>query len=138
MFNVTRSARGNKRLAAGSFAFAVMAVVFVGFTVATSSSTTYHLTLHPNSIYYFSISGNFLTIFIEVSSSEPVTVCITDATGLAKLKAGEKALCYMYVENVRDLKRVWRNPTGGQIYLVIISEKPAEAIVTIKRGIPLR
>ncbi|GAB6134936.1 hypothetical protein JCM16307_04840 [Thermococcus prieurii] len=135
MFNVTRGARGNKRLLAMVFAFSVVAVVFIGFVAATGSSVTYHVTLSPSSPYYFSISGGFLTVSVEVSSSEPVTVCMTDATGLAKLKAGEKALCYMYAGNVKDLKRVWRSPNDGQFYLVILSDKPAEATVTIERGI---
>ena len=135
MFNVTRSARGNKRLLAMVFAFSVVAVVFIGFVVATGSSATYHVTLSPNSPYYFSISGSFLTLSVDVSSSEPVTVCITDSTGLAKLEAGGRALCYLYAQDVTDLRRVWRSPNDGQFYLVIISDKPAEATVTIERGI---
>ena len=135
MFNVTRGARGNKRLTAMVFAFSVVAVVFVGFVVATGSSATYHLTLHPNSRYYFLVPGGFLTVSVDVSASKPVTVCITDLAGLEKLEAGGEAMCYLYAHDVTNMKRVWRSPNDGKFYFVILSDGPAEATVTIERGV---
>jgi len=137
MFNVTRGARGNKRLTAMVFAFSVVAVVFVGFVVATGSSATYRVKLNPGSPRYFLIPGGFLTVSLDVSASEPVTVCITDSTGLSELESGGNALCYFYARDVTNVRRVWRSPGGGQFYLVLLSEKPAEATVTIERGILL-
>ncbi|WP_297550544.1 hypothetical protein [Thermococcus sp.] len=134
MFNVTRSARGTKKLTAMLFAFSVVAVVFIGFVVATESSATYHIFLYPNYPKSLSIDGSFLTVSIDVSSREPVTLCITDSTGLERLKTGGKALCYFYVSNVKNAKKIWRSPKGGKFYLIILSDKETEATITIKSG----
>ncbi|WP_297064930.1 hypothetical protein [Thermococcus sp.] len=134
MFNVTKGARGNKGLTAMVFAFSVVAVVFIGFVVATGSTATYYLSVSPSSPEYVSIGGGFLTVSLDVSSSEPVTVCITDSTGLSRLESGKGALCYLYAQDVTSVKKLWRSPTNGQFYLVIMSEKPTKAKVTIKSG----
>ncbi|WP_456422707.1 hypothetical protein [Thermococcus sp.] len=138
MFNVTRNARGNKRLTAMAFAFSVVALVFVGFVVAVHSTATYNLTLAPNVPSYLLIRGSFLTISIHVSASTPVTVCITDSSGLERLKDGEEALCYLYAKGITNMKKVWRSPGEGPFYLVIVSDKPSEVALSIDRGFIVR
>ncbi|WP_297465470.1 hypothetical protein [Thermococcus sp.] len=137
MFNVTRSSRDGKRLLAVTFAFSLVAAIFTGLLVATSSTSTYSAIVTPGFPAYFRIDGGFTTVSIDVSSDVPVTVCITDMGGYRNLADGSDALCYLYVEGETHFHRIWRGG-GGRYYLVVISEHRARVRVRIEEGLLVR
>ena len=122
---------------AGLFAASVAILLGLALIGATHGSYSGSFLLTPNSTYSIQLRGyQWESIYIEIKSNAPVTVCITDSAGLRLLHSGEGALCYLYKANVTKFDEYWRFPTSERLYLLIISKgEAAEVRVSLRMGV---
>ncbi|WP_457742031.1 hypothetical protein [Thermococcus sp.] len=122
---------------AGLFAISVTILLGLAVVGVTHSSYSNSFFLAPNSTYTIQLRGyQWESIYIEIKSSTPVTVCITDSVGLRLLHSGEGALCYLYKANVTKFDEYWRFPTSKRLYLLIISKGEAAKVkVNLRMGV---
>lgn len=79
--------------------------------------------LQNGDLAMYRIDGTSWTvIYISVSSSQPVSVCITDENGLQMLKTGS-GMCLFLEEHVTHVTKIWRFPVNGPLYLIVIPEE---------------
>ncbi len=128
-------ARG-QRSRALFFSILMVVIVFMAILGMAYSSYEAKVKLEPYSISAFSLNGYSLqSIYIEVHSSAPISLCITDTAGLDALYSGGKPLCYFYRPSVTDVETLWRFPSSGEFYIVLISwDKGAEVWVSLRSG----
>ncbi|WP_297500762.1 hypothetical protein [Thermococcus sp.] len=118
--------------------FSLLVVVIVSMVILGMAYSSYEakVKLEPYSASAFSLSGYLLqSVYIEVHSSEPVSLCITDTAGLDAIYSGGQPICYFYRPSVTDVETLWRFPTSGEFYLVLVSgERGAEVWISLRSG----
>ncbi|ASJ09251.1 hypothetical protein A3L11_08425 [Thermococcus siculi] len=140
MTTITMRPHMLRKLEALGFTFTVvLAVVLALALMATSSSIRDDVIITPGEYRIYELEGNpWSTVHFSIDSTEPVTVCITDDTGISLLKSGEGALCFFKAEGVTHIEKIWRFPKGGPLYLVVIGnspEEPAEVSLRLSSGL---
>ena len=115
----------------------VLAVVLVLAVLGVSYSVREETLINPGEYEVYELEGDeWSTVYFSVDSTLPVTVCITDGTGISMLKSG-RSLCFFKAEGVTHLEKMWRFPTEGPLYLVLVNdsgEKPARVSLRISTG----
>ncbi|NJE02976.1 hypothetical protein [Thermococcus sp. MV11] len=129
-----------RKLEALGFSAVIVVIILLG-TAVWGASYRFHedLTLNPGEYYVYKIKGHsWSTVYLSIESTKPVTVCITDGTGIAMLKSGEGSLCFLKAERIRNLERLWRFPKNGPLYLVLLPDSddgPVRVSLTVESGL---
>lgn len=125
-----------------AFGFALMVVVIVLLSVSilgVSYQLQEEVVIPPGDYYIYEIQGyEWSMVYFSITSDNPVTICITDDTGLSMLESGRGALCFFKVDNTYSLERTWRFPKNGSMYLVMMSdsaEGPTKVQLLVRLGI---
>jgi molybdopterin-binding protein len=135
--------RRQRQLWASMFALAVSVVllagVYIGAYVTGSIGTlTQSFSADAGEYYVYPIWGTTWSMMrISLHSEAPVTVCITDSSGLEMLRSGGEAFCLFRASDVTELDRVWRFPSSGRMYLVVLPKEETSVELQIKTGLVL-
>ncbi|WP_237268636.1 hypothetical protein [Thermococcus celer] len=126
---------------AGAVGFTVLVVMAVLLVVVLGSSYRFQesVVVRPGERYVYELDGySWTTLQFTIRSTGPVTVCITDGTGLNALYSGGEAICLFKVDGATNVDRVWRFPKNGPLYLVVIpksKEGPVSLHLNVKGGV---
>jgi len=140
---VALNPRRQRKLWAAAFAMAISVILLAGVYIGayvTGSARTLNQTFNAREgeFYTFGLHGTTWSMMrLSLSSSSPVTVCVTNGYGLEMLKSGRGTMCLFKADGVRNLNRVWRFPENGVLYLVVIPREKARVHLEVKTGLVL-
>ncbi|NJE47261.1 hypothetical protein E3E35_07585 [Thermococcus sp. GR7] len=117
-----------KRIEALGFTIVVVTVLIIAPILwGASYNFKEDILIEPGDYKVYKLDGyEWSMLHFLIESDRPVTVCITDETGLRMLKSGEGMICLFRVDSTTSVERVWRFPKRGPLYLVIISDSTDE------------
>ncbi|AEK72158.1 hypothetical protein GQS_01280 [Thermococcus sp. 4557] len=119
----------------------VAAVLMVAAVWGGSHGFQGDVMLNPGEYYLYTLSGHqWSTIYFSIKSTQPVTICITDETGVEMLKSGESPLCFFRAEDTTSIEKIWRFPEKGPLYLVLVpapGTQQTRVSITVKSGLVL-
>ncbi|WP_246454692.1 hypothetical protein [Thermococcus camini] len=131
-----------KKMEALGFSLMIVAVVLMATAVWGGSHRFQEdVVLNSGEYYLYTLNGHqWSTVYFSIKSTGPVTVCITDGTGVEMLKSGEGPLCFFKAEDTTSIEKIWRFPEKGHLYLVLVpapGTRQARVSITVKSGLIL-